>query len=166
MGLKTVDQLVICLGQRRDFNRPLDIIPLTIQHWQPMGKFYYRKLIYVSQSSQQNIQIKAENGLLPVKGVDNRKIAIYHVIVCVIFLLQFLENIAAATTVEKRGRSSHELFSSEPFRALPKRKKTLHPSHPSVNHIRSAQFFTELFSFSFSNVGYFPSMSYSQVVIT
>ena len=84
MGLKTVDQLVICLGQRRDFNRPLDIIHPTIQHWRLMGKLI--KLIYL-QPALEYLELVCEkkktekSGLKPIKGVDNRKIAIYHVIV-------------------------------------------------------------------------------------
>jgi hypothetical protein len=41
-----------------------------------------------SEGGERKLQIR-ENGLLSVKGVDNEKIAIYHVIV-VLFIVQFL----------------------------------------------------------------------------
>lgn len=83
---------MICLGQRPACNRPLDTIPLTTQHWRLMGKLI--ALIYLkpaleyleldcknSHYDKQSKGVREKNGLKPVKGVDNRKIAIYHVIV-------------------------------------------------------------------------------------
>jgi hypothetical protein len=54
----------------------------TSRNWktQQAAATKYEYIFYFWYMHKQKLQIK-ENGLLPVKGVDNEKIAIYHVIV-------------------------------------------------------------------------------------
>jgi hypothetical protein len=74
MDSKTVDQQVIWrAGQPQVFNRPPDTIHLTTPLWQPMGELSYNLSATATRIPFVNI------GLLPAKGVDNRKIGIYHV---------------------------------------------------------------------------------------
>lgn len=105
MDSKTVDQLVIWrAGRQQDFSRPLDIIHPTTRLWQPMGKLsqlIYQKLLlqYLKQAFE-TICILQNIRLLPAKGVDNRKIAIYHV----------MSFIAIFSNHKLQLREPHKLF--------------------------------------------------------